>query len=199
MAEQKNWELIIKQAEKMRANGMSYKKIADEFGLGESTLYYHLAKNREDNPKEPRKAVVKEGNTKTPKPKQKPVIDASDTSNEEFSNVPVFKAKLEGNKELRELNEQLMEKNKQLQEQLEVSELRLSSTTETYHQLVDDYEHLKTEFSAMLDEKWELQNQIKRLIAEQEELKAQAERERADRIAYQGKVQAYAVALKAAL
>jgi chromosome segregation ATPase len=76
---------------------------------------------------------------------------------------------------------------------------RLDMTQETYRQLVDDYEHLKAEFNAIHDEKWELQNQIKRLIAEQEELKAQAERERADRIAYQGKVQAYAVALKAAL
>ncbi|WP_051759046.1 zinc-finger domain-containing protein [Bacillus manliponensis] len=212
MAEERNWNQLCEKAEKLREQNLSWAKIADHLGIGESTLYYHISKRRE--PSEKRVGVAKENTSIKPSIRQKKAEKTLRGHSEITSEVTTLSS--ETMMELKKLKEQvkftveennlLKQEKEQLQKELLAeTKMRLQAGEYTefyqnqYHQLEEDYETLKNEFNLLNEKKWELENQLRKAhenLRLSEEIVSQ---EREHRLELQGRSQALGMALKAVL
>lgn len=212
MAEEKNWDQLCEKAEKLREQNLSWAKIADHLGIGESTLYYHISKRRE--PSEKRVGVAKDKKNTKPllrhKISEKKKTERLEVTSEVASLANKNMTELEKLKEEVEFtvkeNGCLKQENERLKKEfLAETKARLEHEECTefyrnrYNELEEDYETLKHEFNLLNETKWELENQLRKAhenLSLSEEIVNQ---EREHRLELQGRSQALGMALKAVL
>ncbi len=232
MAEQKNWDQICATAEKLReadSKKWTWGKLADEFGVVEGTLYYHISKRREEKGV-PKKRVGASKNPQNTKPSPEPQnvqktkfepsklksivathiekTETLDVSWKERLNT-ILDEKDALQRELREVTE-MYEKLKGLKEKLAqdfIAETKARLEAEDAFESMkqqsqareEDYSTLLNEFNAITEKNHELQHDLRKMHVNVHAAEETAAKEREHRLELQGRAHALGMALKVVL
>ncbi|WP_081904799.1 zinc-finger domain-containing protein [Bacillus sp. UNC322MFChir4.1] len=202
MGEERNWDKLCAKAEKLREENLSWAKIADHLGVTESSLYYHIAKRRDEN-----QPPVKRVGTPKQQSNTKPLVQIENVVEKKSQAIEVTELAQEDILETLkvQIKELVEEKNRLEKEVLAETKLRLKLENYTefyqkqYREMEEDYSTLKNEFNAITEKGFEQRAEIKKLHEQLQISHTELEKERSHRLELQGKSQALGMALKAVL
>ncbi|MCM3736428.1 zinc-finger domain-containing protein [Bacillus cytotoxicus] len=202
MGEEKNWDKLCAKAEKLREEKLSWAKISDHLGVTESSLYYHIAKRRDEN-----QPPVKRVGTPKQQSNTKPFATPKNIVQKTFEVVEVTELEQEDILETlkAQVSEFVQEKERLEKELLAETKMRLQAEEYTefyqnqYREMEEDYSTLKNEFNAITEKGFEQRAEIKKLHEQLQISHTELEKEHSHRLELQGKSQALGMALKAVL